>query len=728
MTSLAAHPLLRKYLLPLILIMGLCLTVYLAWRAHTLVEHRQGLRFENEVTELSHLVTGRMDNYVALLRGAAGLLQHPELRTRSLFASYVSALHLDEIYPGIQGIGLAHRMDPAETATFEQEITRMRGERFRVWPLDGQSSRFPIVVLEPEEDRNRRAIGYDMFSEPIRREAMQRAWDWDEPAASGRVTLVQEAEDQQQAGFLIYLPLWTAGVSKNDPEAFVGFVYSPFRASDLFHGIFPEHLLLQVGLEVYDGARAEPSHLLYAHPPRNGDREIIRVTQRHIDVAGRTWTLVFSSNEDSLQAPTVALWLAGIGFILTVLLYLLVRNLEREHRHAQEHAEALAASERAGQANQALKQAVLDAALDCIITVDQNGRVVEFNPAAERVFGHRRNDAIGQPIVDLIVPERKRERHVLALQQQVLSGSGEALARRVEMIGRRADGAEFPAELTIVRLEVHGHPLYTAYLRDITERVRAAAEIQTLNESLEQKVRSRTAELEDLNRHLESFSYSVSHDLRAPARNIRTFGELLQRKLEAQGDAASERIAHIIVDASRRMGQLIDDLLAFARTSREPFHRRPVDMQDVVHEVIRLLAPQIGDRRLDWQIAPLPQVEGDRALLAQVWVNLISNAVKYTRRRAEATIMIDARIEATETIFRIADNGVGFDMKYAHKLFQVFERLHRQEDFEGSGIGLANVARIIQRHGGRVWVEATPDVGATFYFSIPHTTATPPSV
>jgi light-regulated signal transduction histidine kinase (bacteriophytochrome) len=208
--------------------------------------------------------------------------------------------------------------------------------------------------------------------------------------------------------------------------------------------------------------------------------------------------------------------------------------------------------------------------------------------------------------------------------------------------------------------------------------------------------------------------------LRAPARHVLGFAELLNKQLAGWSDPAAQRLIRVITDSARRMAQLIDDLLTFSRTSRQELHRGKVNMDQRVEEALRLLAPELAGRRIEWQIAPLPVVEGDASLLTQVWVNLLSNAIKYTRRREVASILIEGHKEEHQSVFSIGDNGTGFDLQYSQKLFGVFQRLHREEEYEGTGIGLANVARIIQRHGGRVWADAALDRGATFYFTIPH--------
>lgn len=350
--------------------------------------------------------------------------------------------------------------------------------------------------------------------------------------------------------------------------------------------------------------------------------------------------------------------------------------------------------------------------------VEINSRIVFINSAGVRLLGAATSEQlVGHEVEEFIGPE---DRPVARRRFQQLHEQGKAVPF-LEQTLIRVDGTPVAVEIAAAPLVFAGQAAAQVIAHDIRERKRAEEEIRTLNTDLEQRVRERTVELEAANKELEAFSYSVSHDLRAPLRHIEGFVEILTASTTDALDEESHHHLETIAESAKQMGRLIDDLLTFSRTARAELTKGKTDLGTLVAAVIRDLAQEIGERDVAWAIQALPEVEADPALLKQVLLNLIGNALKYTRTRNQTKIEIGCSGTESEHIIFVKDNGVGFDMRYAHKLFGVFQRLHRASDFEGTGVGLANVRRIIHRHGGRTWAEAELNKGAAFFFSLPRT-------
>lgn len=356
---------------------------------------------------------------------------------------------------------------------------------------------------------------------------------------------------------------------------------------------------------------------------------------------------------------------------------------------------------------------LIDAVKDyAIISLDADGLVTTWNTGAERLKGYSSGEIIGQhmsrfyPQAD--IARRKPDQE---LQQAASTGHMEDQGWRV-----RKDGSHFWAEVAITAVHDSAGKLigFLKIAKDITAKRDAEDQIQKLNSELTQRVE----ELGTVNRELESFSYSVSHDLRAPLRHVDGFARILKEEYSPTLPEDAIRYLDRILEAATHMGQLIDDLLNLARIGRREMKREGVRIANVVKQAIAELPSEAQERHIEWRIEPLPEMNCDAGLLKLVFTNLLSNAVKFTRKQPIAVIEIGARMTGGVATIFVRDNGVGFDPRYADKLFGVFQRLHRHEDFEGTGVGLATVQRIIRRHGGEIWAESQVNSGTTFSFTL----------
>lgn len=357
---------------------------------------------------------------------------------------------------------------------------------------------------------------------------------------------------------------------------------------------------------------------------------------------------------------------------------------------------------------------IITTSTDAFIAVDLHGTVTDWNPKAEELFGWTRAEAVGQKLHETIVPPQYRESHLLGLKHFLATGEGPVLNKRLELSALNRHGHEFPVELSITHAQRDGKDYFNAFLHDISNRKQSEKEIGTLNAELH----GRVDELEGRNKALEAFSYSVSHDVRAPLRNIAGFSEILHEEFAQQLTPVGLDYLGRIQTNVVRLQRLVDDLLRFARLGGKGLELQPTDLNEIVREVVAGFETNLAGRKVTFEISSLPIVDCDRGLVTQVFWNLLANAIKFTGTRPHAVVSVGESIQNGEHILFVRDNGVGFDMKHAGKLFAAFQRLHRSDEFEGTGVGLATVQSIVIKHQGRIWAESEPDRGATFFFSL----------
>jgi PAS domain S-box-containing protein len=399
----------------------------------------------------------------------------------------------------------------------------------------------------------------------------------------------------------------------------------------------------------------------------------------------------------------------------TIIGYLLIGTDNTARREVEEERKQL---DQRLRDQQFYTRSLIESNIDALMAIDPRGIITDINRETEALTGCTRDELIGAAFKDSFTDPDRAQAGI----NRVLA---EGKVTNYELTVRARDGKQTVVSYNASTFHDRARRLLGVFAaaRDMTALKRFEHTLQQ-NEAQRERDTEHAAALGVINQELEAFSYSVSHDLRAPLRHIHGYVEMLRAETAGRLSEKADHYLKTIAEASGEMGELIDDLLDFSRIGRAELRTASVDLETLVGDVIRSLEMAVTGRLIEWQLGALPRVAGDASLLKRVFTNLIDNAIKYSRTRAPATIEIGcAGEEAERVVLFVRDNGVGFDMQYAHKLFGVFQRLHRAEEFEGTGIGLATARRIVGRHGGRVWAEAAVNEGATFYFTLPRAPA-----
>lgn len=672
-------------------------------------------QFHATVGKLASLVQLRMTSYGLTQRGGAALFAAVTWPSAQQWRSYTDGLALREHFPALIGLGFAAYADQSRLVRMQLQIREAGGGLLDVRPHGIRQHYGPIIYLEPLTPENRAAVGYDMYSDPVRERAMQAAMESGQSQLSGVVRLVQD-DGRQTIGVLLYTPVYPGGLipatSSQRRTSIIGWVYSPFHVAQMLEGAIAPTRIVE-HMRVVD--ITDPKHVVLYADPAIG--KVNTFTQSLLLVMhGRRWRFDFFSGPQNVAAPQLAslnkMLVAGslVSLLLFGLMWTLASIQSRAERIATDMTESFRRSEqrfRSAMQYSAIGKALLDTA----------GNIAETNPAFQSILGRSQAEMVGNSLASLVDFAGDPQR--TAQMDAVLDEEGQVI--RTTRTLRRRDGELRHVQLTIA--PVPGDPgrdiARLVQMEDVSERVRAEDAVKSLNRTLESRVAARTRELSEANRELESFAYSVSHDLRAPLRSIEGFSRILEERYSAVMDETGRDYLVRVRKATERMAELIDALLKLSRISRIGLTMAGVDLSELAGEVAANLADADPGRDIDIRIQPGMHVQGDRALLLTLLDNLMGNAWKFTRGAPGAQIEVGSEPgSGGSPRWFVHDNGAGFDPTYANKLFRPFQRLHSQDEFPGHGIGLASVKRIIERHGGEISAEGVVGKGATFRFSL----------
>ncbi|MGV8940020.1 MAG: CHASE domain-containing protein [Lysobacter sp.] len=705
---------LRGQLWALVVLLASMASVFALWRiAYDRELRASELAFIAETQDIANLLEQRMVNFELLAGGGISLFASVARPTPQQWLGYVEGMELARRFPGIAGLGFAGYLRQSRVADLQLEWRQAGWGLLDVRPHGSRDNLGVILYLEPQTAENRSAIGYDMYSEPVRRAAMTQAMEYGKPVLTGPVHLVQDG-DTETTGLLLYLPAYR-DVERPDTVAarkasMLGWVYVPFRVRPFVDEVLASR---DSRFRIWDVTNGAPS-LLFA-TDATGTAESSPAFRNTVEVEnyGRLWRLEFDSPPLVQAVPRLRGLqnILALGVFASLLMYAIAWMLARNQSRV--HAVALRLTQDYRHSEQRFRTAMEYSAIGKVI-LDSSGRIVEANAALGKIVGRSMTALAGERFDGLFEGDESAA-EVLEPSQP---GDAEGVRRETRRLHRKG-GEPRHVQLTYAPLpgSVGEDIAGLVQIEDVTARLRAEAKVRALNRTLEARVALRTRELSQANQELEAFAYSVSHDLRAPLRAIDGFSKVLSERYADKLDESGLDYLARVRGAAGRMGELIDALLKMSRVSRGALKNEPIDLARIASEIVEEL--RTGDRErlhdVEVKIAPHLHAEGDSSLLRNLLGNLLGNAWKFTRDRKEARIEFG---HAGHEFF-IRDNGAGFSQEYVQKLFRPFQRLHAQAAFEGHGIGLASAKRIVERHGGTIRAEGREGEGATFYFTLP---------
>ena len=684
--------------------------------------HRERALAEARLVAEADQVTARLRQqlltYELISRGGVSLLAAIDRPGSRQWRNYIDGLDLPERFPAMLGLCYAAALSPVQLQEFQIQQRDTAGTLFRIDPPGARPEYGPVVLMEPQTFGTADIVGFDMLTEPVQAAAMEAS----RTSAAAHITApLPQVRKGEGAGLVIYSPVYRNGFVPNTPQArraaLAGWVCAPFRL-DLFvagAGLAERDDVSLRIVDVGDDDDEADDHVMFPAGARDfpaADADGVHHSRME-EVYGRRWRLDFHQvpqrgQGGGLLGPQGTIY---VGILASLLLFALAMILARTQSRAQRIAARMSDSYRRSEMR--FRSAIRFSAIGKAL-LDHDGRIIDANLALADILRASPEELMGQLFSSLFTGgDEKAAEH----RARAASGSVYRVTRELH----RDDGDVRQVHLTYAEVPgEHGQDLARlVQVEDITDRLRAEAQVLALNRTLETRVALRTRELTRANEELESFAYTISHDLRAPLRAIDGFSRMVVERHGDQFDEVGRGYLGRVRVATGRMGELIDALLKMSRVSRSELRREPLDLSAMAEDIAAELGQGDQERQVELDIEPGLTASGDSTLVRNMLGNLLGNAWKFTRDREPARIAFRRVEHEGERWFEVSDNGIGFEQAYAGKLFRPFQRLHAADEFAGEGVGLASVKRIVERHGGTIVGEGVPGQGARFRFTLP---------
>jgi PAS domain S-box-containing protein len=728
-------------LLAMLVFLVASLVTFSAWSNAKLSAQAQ-LRetFDYRTRDMVYSIGRRMAVYEQVLRGARGFLRGSVELDRRAWEEYYRVLRLDQSFPGMEALAIASIVPPDRVAAHEAEVRRQGYPDYAIHPAGPREVVTSITHIEPFGGRNLRAFGYDMFSEPVRRAAMERARDSGQAALSGKVVLVQEGvahegPARQQSGALMYLPVYRAGALTGTVEqrrkAILGWVYAPFRMNDLMQGLGGAHST-DLDVEIHDGEPVNEAGLLYRSPNTGQHGAQLRASAQ-IMPGGRTWTITMRSSAalenstDTTRPQLVAITGIGLSFLISLVVYLLAS----ERRRALQLAQAMTLELRQSHDQVAREQkrigVILENAPDAFVAIDADGRITDWNAQASRLFGLSAAEAIGRA-VETLLPEERRAAFRSGVAAFVRGGQCAMLGAPTELNVVDRDGRRIPAEVTVAQLAIGEGYGATAFVRDISQRKEAEAREQQRQQGLDEARQAllRAQKLEAVGKLTGGVAHDFNNILHIISANV---------QLILRADASHRKRLLSILDAVERGSKLAGQLLAFAR--RQPLHPLEVHVDGLLERMDSLVLRAAGDQiTLDKRIPPdLWPTLADPNQLEHVLLNLVINARDAMEGQGRIVLELnnvhveeDAVLTAGDYVtVAVADSGHGMPQDVMERAFEPF--FTTKPEGKGTGLGLSMAHGFARQSGGDIRLASAAGQGTTVTIYLPrHMAAAPVAV